>query len=190
MNNNTKPDPIAPQVTGVPVDFRDTNHPHYPGDLESRPSAQAHYKYTPFMSKAVWVLGGVILVLASLAAAILTGIKVGANQVQSLRSTTIADVETMFGTSRIKTTTLVPFARPPNAATTTTTTTLPLPSVLPPASSKSIPANSAPTVTSSIDWFPVAPAFSWTPPATTEPAGLENGERAWRHRHVGSQLGN
>ncbi|KAH7074155.1 hypothetical protein FB567DRAFT_611056 [Paraphoma chrysanthemicola] len=184
-------EPIAPQATGVPVDFRDTNHPHYPSDLESQPPTQTHYKYTPFMSKkAVWILSGILLVFASLAVAIVTGIKVGANQVQSLRSMTITDVETVFSTSEVKSTTLFPLARLPDAATTTTIMTLPLPSELPPASSKVIPATSVPTVTSFINWFPVAPAFSWTPPTTTEPAGVANGEEAWRHMHVSRQLVN
>lgn len=178
-------EPIAPQATGIPVDFRDTNHPHYPSDLESQPPTQTHYKYTPFMSKkAVWILSGILLVFVSLAVAIVTGIKVGANQVHSPQAIIINDVESVFDTSEIRSTTIVPLARPPSAATTTIKMTLPLPSELPPASSKVIPANSAPTVTSSMNWFLDAPAFSWTSPTPTEPAGVESGEDAWRHMHV------
>jgi hypothetical protein len=44
-------------ATGVPVDYHDQNHPHFPGDLEAQPPSQHHYHFAPcIFKKAFWVM--------------------------------------------------------------------------------------------------------------------------------------
>jgi hypothetical protein len=127
MNTSVNPEPIAPQSTGVPVDYRDPSHPHFPGNPECQPSVRDHYMYAPFMSKkAVWIIGAIFLILASLAVATVTGIKVGTSQIHQPPPANMTQVETIFGTTEILATTLFPLPKRPNATTITTTTLLPV----------------------------------------------------------------
>ncbi|KAF2030428.1 hypothetical protein EK21DRAFT_88938 [Setomelanomma holmii] len=121
--------------------------------------------------KVVWIIGGVALVLASLAIATAARVRLGKSQIHwpsTIHGTTPIKTETVFEATEVFSTTPFPLPRRPNATTVTITTTLSLegaPSVF---SSKFIADNNTPT--SSINWFPVAPAFSWTPLTATATA--------------------
>ncbi|KAH3945110.1 hypothetical protein HBI56_055390 [Parastagonospora nodorum] len=72
MDSTTQAQPLEAQTTGVPVDHRDPNHPHFPGDLEAQPSARPCLN-----SKSRLIIGGVIVIILSLITAVLVGGKIG-----------------------------------------------------------------------------------------------------------------
>jgi hypothetical protein len=125
------PNPLDPQPTGVgiPADHLDPNHPHFPhDDLEAQPSSRPYYRYAPCMSKnTVIILSGMFLVLGSFALAILTGVKIGVGQVRTPSNTTIP-VETVYHTTTVNATALVPVLVVPTTTVTMLTTILPTPS--------------------------------------------------------------
>ena len=119
------PRPISTQSTGVgvPADYLDPNHPHFPhDDLEAQPSVRSHYKYAPCLSKkAVLILTGVFLILGSFALAVLTGIKISVGQAKA-PSNSSTPVQTVYHTTTINATALVPVVVTPTTTVTMFTT--------------------------------------------------------------------
>jgi len=145
------PKPIEPQPTGVPADYLDPNHPQFPHDVEAQPFVRPHYVYVPFMSKKTANIVAIALfVMLSLLAAVLVGGKIGMGAVKRPVPPAPTEIETVYMTTTVVSTTLVPTMHGPGTTTITTTTMLPPPTPTP------APSSSNP--------FPVAPAFSWTPP--------------------------
>jgi hypothetical protein len=127
MNMTTQNKPIELHHTGVPVDFRDPNHPHFPGDLEAQPSKH------PFMNKkARLTTTFVVLAIASIITAVLVGGKLGMRIVKKpspvlVTSTASVQVATAYMTTIVVSTDVVTYSATPDPTTITTTTTLPLP---------------------------------------------------------------
>jgi hypothetical protein len=125
------PKPLSSQPTGVgiPADHLDPNHPHFPyDDLEAQPSVRAYYKFAPYLSKkAVIILAGIFLVLGSFALAVLTGVKIGVGQVKAPTNASVP-VETVYQTTTINATALVPILDTPTTTVTMFMTVRPTPS--------------------------------------------------------------
>jgi hypothetical protein len=99
MLATTQPEPLEAQQTGVQVDFRDPNHPHFPGELECQPISR------PVLTKeARWITGAVIIFVLAIFTAILVGGKLGMNSVQKpvpspVTSTISAEPKTIYITA-------------------------------------------------------------------------------------------
>jgi hypothetical protein len=145
--------PIEPQATGVPADFVDPNHPHFPHDVEAQPFERPYYKYFPSVSKKTAnVIAIGLLVVLSYLTAILVGGKIGMGMVKQPAPLPVVN-ETVYATTTVFSTTVIPYTLKQNATTSTVQVTVTV------------------TPTPSIDLFPVAPAFSWTPtPASSTPS--------------------
>lgn len=133
MIASTQPEPLEAQQTGVQVDFRDPNHPHFPGDLESQPVSR------PFLTKkARWITGAAIIFVLVIVTAILVGGKLGMNSVKKpvpspVTSTISVEPNTMYITTIEISTSVLTQSVTPDPTTTTTTTTLPTPTPTPSA---------------------------------------------------------
>jgi hypothetical protein len=122
MECNATGRPIEPQATGVPNDFVDPNHPHFPHDPEAA-LPERPYKYVPFMSKkSTQIALAVIFVLLSYVAAALVGGKVGMNMAKRPAAN-----ETLYSTTTVFATTIVPYTLKPSVETSTSTMTIELP---------------------------------------------------------------
>lgn len=131
MTASTLPEPLEAQQTGVQVDFRDPNHPHFPGDLESQPISR------PFLrKKARWTTGAAIMIIIALVTAILVGGKLGMDSAQKpvpspVTTTISAESKTVYMTTIEISTSVYIHSITPSATTITTTTTLPTPTPTP-----------------------------------------------------------
>lgn len=112
MERNNTGKPIEVQATGVPNDFADPNHPHFPHDPEAQ-LPERPYKYVPFTSKkSTRIVLVVIFALLSYVAAALIGGKVGMNLAKRPASN-----EAVYSTTTVFTTTVVPYPTNMPAAT-------------------------------------------------------------------------
>lgn len=114
----------------MPVDHRDPNHPHFPGDLEAQPAKQ------PLVSKkAWWITAGVGSVKLSLVISILVGGKMGMDMAKKpllppVYLTISAEVDIMYTTTTTISTSVTQFSITPDPTTITTTTVIPMPSLV------------------------------------------------------------
>jgi hypothetical protein len=127
MNTTIESKPLELHHTGVPVDQRDPNHPHFPGDIESRP-----FKRSFMTKKARWITSLVVLAIASVITAIIVGATLGMRMAKKpahtvVISTTSAQVETVYTTTNVFSTSVVTHSHTQDPTTITTTTTRPAP---------------------------------------------------------------
>lgn len=121
----TQPERLEPQQTGVQVDFRNPNHPHFPGDLESQSTSNS-----TLSKKAQWITGAGIILVIALVTAILVGGKLGMDSAQKpvpspVTSTISTEPKIVYMTTIETSTSVFIHSITPSATTTTTTTTLP-----------------------------------------------------------------
>jgi hypothetical protein len=140
MDTFTQAVPLEAQSTGVPVDHRDPNHPHFPRDSEAQPTKQ------PFVSKKASCIALAVLVLiAAIVTAMLVGGKVGMNMAKKpitspVYTTTFAEVEIVYVTTTVSSTSVVHVSITPEPTTITATSTKPLPTPTPLAMSTPSPS--------------------------------------------------
>lgn len=148
---------VQAQHTGVPVDHRDLNHPHFPGeDVESR----SYWSKKRCMSRrALLILLGILLALGSIAIAVFLGIKLTAGRQTPVplpaTNTTSAGVGTVYVTTTLLATTLVSISTTGNVTSSPSSTI-----------TFSSPTFTSTMATSSHNPFPLYPAFSWKPSST------------------------
>jgi hypothetical protein len=127
MDTTIETKPIELHHTGVPVDQRDPNHPHFPGDIESRP-----FKHSFMTKKARWITSLVVLAIASVITAIIVGATLGMGMAKKpahtiVTSTASAQVETVYTTTNVFSTSVVTHFHTQDPTTIKTTTTRPAP---------------------------------------------------------------
>jgi hypothetical protein len=119
MERNATCKAIEPQATGVPDDFVDPNHPHFPHDPEAA-LPERPYKFVPFMSKKPTQIAMVVIfVLLSYIATALVGGKVG--MIMTKRP---AANETVYSTTTVFATTVISYTLKLNTETITSTVTV------------------------------------------------------------------
>jgi hypothetical protein len=137
MNTTIETKPLELHHTGVPVDQRDPNHSHFPGDIESRP-----FRRSFMTKKAKWITSLVVLAIASVITAIIVGATLGMGMAKKpahtvVTSTTSAQVETVYTTTDVFSTSITHFHTPdptttrPAPKTVIITTTLDVPTPTP-----------------------------------------------------------
>jgi hypothetical protein len=127
MDTTIETKPIELHHTGVPVDQRDPNHPHFPGDIESRP-----FKHSFMTKKARWITSLVVLAIASVITAIIVGATLGMGMAKKpahtiVTSTASAEVEKVYTTTNVFSTSVVTHFHTQDPTTIKTTTTRPAP---------------------------------------------------------------
>jgi hypothetical protein len=141
MDTTSESKPIELHHTGVPVDRRDPNHPHFPGDIETRA-----FKRSCMTKGARRITALVLLAIASIITALIVGGTLGMGRAKKpapaiATSTASAEVETVYTTTNVFSTSVVTHFITSNPTTIATTTT---PSVPTPTSTSEPPEEESP----------------------------------------------
>lgn len=98
---------ITPQPTGVPADYVDANHPHFPHDSEAQYPPPSFGKTSAFLSKKwVWIAACLVLGPGLIILSLIIGIQIGMSKFPheqaTVYETTIVTLTSTGGTARIK----------------------------------------------------------------------------------------
>ena len=107
QRDSNVPSPIELQQTGVPADYSDPNHPHFPTDTEAQlPRRSFSTPRTCLSKRFVYIIFGLVLGLGLVVGGVFLGIKLGTDQAlaehqESSNGTTYVTTTTVFTVSTI-----------------------------------------------------------------------------------------